>query len=428
MQHLYLISIKAVLSGILNFTMKKIYATIFLTSVLINSSGQTVYQKDFEFYYKTIKQNYAYFDKQKSNWDKVKLIYLPYIDTCSSRNSFIQILEKTLNELYNGHNFLNTNTDQSNRLIPTGSDLKIIYKNGDFIIDEVRENFNSDLCGLKKGMQITGFNGLPVNDAIKPLLPKSTSDYDPAVFEYAANMLLAGTHNANRKITAQSNGVSKDYFPDNIPNKTESNYNTVLEWEKFENNIGYIKINNSLGNDDLIKSFDNALDSLFNSAGLIIDLRETPSGGTSVIARAMLGRFIDKELPYQKHLYIAEERETGIKRSALELVSPRQKIYKKPLVILVGNWTSSMGEGIAIGFDAMQRAAIVGTKMAGLLGEIFSFETPELKIPFSFPCVQLQTVKGQPREDYLPTIQVKKQSESIKTAIKILTEKKRNYR
>jgi hypothetical protein len=63
-----------------------------------------------------------------------------------------------------------------------------------------------------------------------------------------------------------------------------------------------------------------------------------------------------------------------------------------------------------------------------LLGEIFTFETPELKIPFSFPCVQLQTVKGQPREDYLPTIQVNQQSESIKTAIKILTEKKKNYR
>lgn len=408
--------------------MKNILTVLFFTTMLVKSSGQTVYQKDFEFYHKTIKEKYAYFDKQKSNWDTVKSIYQTYIDTCSSRNSFIQILEITLNELYNGHNFLNTNTDQSNRLIPTGSDLKIIYKNGDFIIDEVRENFNSDLCGLKKGMQIISFNDLPIKEAIKPFLPKSTSNYDTHVFEYAVNMLLAGKHNAIRKITIQQNGISTDYFPDNIPNRTESDYKTIIEWKKLENNIGYIKINNSLGNDDLIKLFDTYLDSLFNTSGLIIDLRETPSGGTSTIARAMMGRFIDKEMPYQKHLYIAEERETGIKRTTLELVSPRQKIYKKKLVILVGNWTSSMGEGIAIGFDAMQRATIVGTKMAGLLGEIFTFETPELKIPFSFPSVQLQTVKGQPREDYLPTIQVKQQSESIKTAIKILTENKKNQR
>jgi C-terminal processing protease CtpA/Prc len=407
--------------------MKKIFTAVFFSTILVHSFGQTIYQKDFDFYHKTIKDNYAYFDKQKTNWDNVKSIYQPYIDTCSSRNSFIQLLEKTLNELYNGHNFLNTNTDQSNRLIPTGSDLKVIYKNGDFVIDEIRENFNSDLCGLKKGMQIISFNGLPINEAIKPLLPKSTLKYNTTIFEYAANMLLAGTHKKSRKITTSLNGILKDYYPDNIANKTESNYTSVIEWKKLENNIGYIKINNSLGNDDLIKFFDLTLDSLFNTNGLILDLRETPSGGTSIIARAIMGRFINKELPYQKHLYIAEERETGIKRTALELVSPRQKIYTKQLVLLVGNWTSSMGEGIAIGFDAMQRATIIGTKMAGLLGEIFTFETPEMKIPFSFPCVQLQTVKGQPREDYLPTIQVKQQSESIKIALKILTEKKKNY-
>jgi hypothetical protein len=50
----------------------------------------------------------------------------------------------------------------------------------------------------------------------------------------------------------------------------------------------------------------------------------------------------------------------------------------------------------------MKKARIMGTKMAGLLGEIYSFETPENKIPFSFPCVQLQHINGQPREDFIP--------------------------
>ena len=408
--------------------MNKIQLTVFSLIIYVYTTGQTDYQKDFDFYCKTVKENYAYFDKQKTNWDKVKIIYQPYIDSCSSQNSFIQILEKTLNELYNGHNFLNTNTDQSNRLIPTGSDLKVVYTGKKFLIDEIRENFNADLCGLKKEMQVISFNDIPISEAIKPLLPKSTSNYDNQIFEYAANMLLAGTHHSKRKITTKSNGIVKDYFPDNISNKTESSYTTVLEYKKIVNNIGYIKINNSLGNDDLIQAFDLALDSLLNTDGLIIDLRETPSGGTSIIARAIMGRFIDKELPYQKHLYIAEERETGIKRTTIELVSPRQKIYRKDLAVLVGNWTGSMGEGMAIGFDAMQRATIVGTKMAGLLGEIFSFKTPELKIPFSFPCVQLQTVNGQPRENYLPAIHVKEQNESITIAVKVLTEKKKNYR
>ncbi len=404
--------------------MMKIFFRILFLVFFTWSFGQTNYQKDFDFYVKTIHENYAYFDQQKTNWGQVKAIYQPMVDTCTSRNNFIQILEKTLNELYNGHNFLNTNTDQSNRLIPSGSDLKIIYTNGDFIIDEVREDYNSDWCGLKKGMQIISFNGVPIKESIELFLPKTTTNYDAEIFEYAANMLLAGTHNSTRKITIQSDGISKDYFPDSLPNKTERNYATIIEVKKLNNNIGYIKINDSLGNNDLIKSFDQALDTLIHSSGLIIDLRETPGGGTSVVARAMMGRFVDKELPYQKHLYTAEENETGIRRTTLEMVSPRQVIYKNRLVILVGNWTGSMGEGLAIGFDALQRATLVGTKMAGLLGEIYTFETPELKIQFSFPCVQLQTVNGLPREDYLPTIQVKQQRLSISIALKILNKKK----
>ena len=87
-----------------------------------------------------------------------------------------------------------------------------------------------------------------------------------------------------------------------------------------------------------------------------------------------------------------------------------------------------MSEGIAIGFDAMQRVTIAGTKMAGLLGEIFTFETPVLKIPFSFPCVQLQTVKGLPREDYLPEIELKDQKEGIETAIMLLLKNRNRHR
>ena len=82
-----------------------------------------------------------------------------------------------------------------------------------------------------------------------------------------------------------------------------------------------------------------------------------------------------------------------------------------------------MGEGIAIGFDGMKRADIVGTKMAGLLGEIYTFETPETKIPFSFPCVQLQHVNGQPREDFVPAVIIKDNKEAINTAVDQLHEK-----
>ena len=62
-----------------------------------------------------------------------------------------------------------------------------------------------------------------------------------------------------------------------------------------------------------------------------------------------------------------------------------------------------MGEGIAIGFDALNRATIVGTRMAGLNGAITRFQTSRTKIPYSFPTEQLYHINGIPGETFTPT-------------------------
>ena len=117
-----------------------------------------------------------------------------------------------------------------------------------------------------------------------------------------------------------------------------------------------------------------------------------------------MSRFISKEMPYQKHVLPNEEKEAGVKRSWFEIVSPRGPFtYDKQVIVLVNHWTGSMGEGITIGFDAMGRANIVGTKMAGLNGAINGFQTSKTKIPYAFPTEQLYHVNGTPRELFLPT-------------------------
>jgi carboxyl-terminal processing protease len=145
---------------------------------------------------------------------------------------------------------------------------------------------------------------------------------------------------------------------------------------------------------------------LQHTRALIIDLRSTPSGGNTAVARAVLGRFISKEDFYQKHELTSEEKETSIKRSWVEIVSPRKPVYKNALIVLVDHWTGSVGEGIAIGFDALKRATIIGTKMAGLNGAVYSFVMPNTGIGFSFPAEKLFHVNGTPRENFSPTVEV----------------------
>lgn len=404
--------------------MKTISSFILMLLSFYSSNAQTKFQKDFAFYWKTIDENFAYFDRQKTDWKKVKELYQAEVDSITTTSNFIQLLEKVNHELYNGHVFLNTNTPGSNRTIPSGSDLKVSQVKNQYHITEIREQYNAENSGLEVGMQVIGFNDKPIEELVRNLLPRSATLFTKDMYDYAANLLLAGTHDSKRKITVKlKDGREQLFFPDTVLNKTEVNETNLLDKKILPGNIGYIKINNSLGDENLVKAFDLTLDGMLQTTGLIIDLRETPGGGNTTVARGLMGRFVSKEQPYQKHIYTNEEKETGIRRSTLELVSPRGKLYNHRMVVLVGYWTGSMGEGIAIAFDGMKRATVAGTAMAGLLGEIFTFRTPELNIPFSFPCVKLQHINGQPREDFIPSIVIKNHKAAISIATGLLRKK-----
>ena len=375
--------------------------------------GQTKYQKDFNEFWNDINDNYAYLKEQNIDWKKVKEIYQPKTEKISTNSEFIQLLESVLNELYSGHSSLNTNLNSSNRLIPSGQDIYVEKINNKFIITDLRKDFGAEKSGLKVTMEITKFNGKPIDEQLKKFLPKFTQSHNSKMYQFALDMLFAGTHNTKREISVLDNGTEKKYFPDEF-SLTQST--SLLESKIINKNTAYIKINNSLGNNQLILGFDKTLDNFLTYKNLIIDLTETPSGGNTTVARAIMGRFIDKTLPYQKHEF-DEQYET--KRVWTEFVTPRKKQFNGNIYILVGHWTGSMGEGIAIGFDGMKRAKIIGTKMAGLLGAISNFQMTETKIGYQFPTERLYQTNGKSREDFLPKILTKNTEETYKEMNKI---------
>jgi C-terminal processing protease CtpA/Prc len=200
-----------------------------------------------------------------------------------------------------------------------------------------------------------------------------------------------------------------------------------LQTSEIRPGIGYVRFNDSLGDDATVAAFDGALHELRQTRGLIIDLRNTASGGNTSVARGILGRFVQRELPYQKHVLPAEERETGVRRSWLELVSPRGEFtYSRPVVVLVNRWTGSMGEGLAIGFDGTGAGTVVGTPMARLVGATSHFVLPHTGIGINVPSERLYHVNGTPREAFEPAVRidvsrtVAGQDPFVEAALKIL--------
>lgn len=389
---------------------------IFLLFVLIPffSISQSTYESDFDKFLNDYEQYFGYLKDRDIDIKKIRAHYIEDVRSVSTRNEFISLMENVINEFYNGHISLNTSISTSNNIIPTGADIYAVKKGEKYFISDLRKGFPAENSGLIKGMEIIKYNDQNISEAIKTFLPKTVDSYNELMYEYALNMLLAGQRNASKKITVLKEKTEIDFIIDYSNFKL---YNTILESKQIDAKTGYIKINNSLGNSDLIPAFDKALDSLFNLETIILDLTETPSGGNTMIGRAIMGRFISKELPYQIHLF--KEKPYNTIRKWVELATPREEIYKGQLIVMVGHWTGSMGEGIAIGFDAMKRADIVGTKMAGLIGAIHILNMPNTGIGYSIPAEKMYHVNGTPREDFIPKFNTNNGDQTFKEAFKI---------
>ncbi|HET7905042.1 MAG TPA: S41 family peptidase [Candidatus Eisenbacteria bacterium] len=252
-------------------------------------------------------------------------------------------------------------------------------------------------------MRVVTVAGAPVEEAVAALLPRSLRAPDPAARDWALRVALAGTHDAPVRVTAAAgpgagSGAKAFEF---VPGVTDPG--RQIDFEMLAGGVALVRIHNSLGDTGTIAAFDSALDAARSAKGLILDLRDTPSGGTSTVARGILGRLVREERPYQRHELPSEERDFGVKRSWVEYVSPRGPFaFEAPVVALVGPWTGSMGEGIAIGLDGMKRAAVLGAPMAGLLGALYQESLPNTGFVVRVPAERLYHVDGRPRERFVP--------------------------
>ena len=363
------------------------------------------FQQDFEFATKAIAEEYAYFDAKATRWAEVPGLYAEQLRNVKTRNDFVALLEQVVDEIYDPHAQLNTNLPNSDRLVPSGTDLWAEWREAGATITQVRERSDAERVGIRAGSVIVAIDGVAIADAVEARLGRSYAHTDQGARDWALRSVLAGRHNAKRVLQVRTGDTTRAV---ELPAPDQSwRGDALLESSEIRPGVGYIRINDSLGEDALVAEFDRALGMLKQTRGLIIDLRNTASGGNSSVARRIIGRFVQRELPYQKHVLPSEEHETGVRRSWLELVSKRGEfVYTRPVYVLVNRWTGSMGEGIAIGFDATRAGTVVGTPMAQLLGATTHISLPKSGIGINLPFEKLYHVGGKPREDYAPPVAV----------------------
>jgi Peptidase family S41/Tricorn protease C1 domain len=331
---------------------------------------------DFRQFCEFVRTEYAYFDIKATDWKSTCDKLSPMARAARSRDEFVATLEIALGQLYDRHAHLGTNTRASMRLVPT-----------------------AQKAGVRAGDELLALDDIGVAKATAAIEPRYLSRSDPLALDWALDVAVAGTHQRDtRKLLLRSDqGERTIQFKADDTGEQQG----LLEARRI-GSIGYVRLHNSLGNSDLVTAFDGSIREFEGVTGFILDLRDTPSGGTSSVARGLLGHFVDRSSAYQRHEYVAEGRETGIPRVWVEYVAPRPPLIDAPVIVLVGAWTGSMGEGIAIGLHGIRGARVLGQRMAQLLGALGEVRLDKSGIVARVPNEKLFHVNGTPREDFTP--------------------------
>jgi carboxyl-terminal processing protease len=302
----------------------------------------------------------------------------------------LRLMEQLVYSLGDHHAHLSTNDSLSPRLVPSGASLWVEARGGQLVLTEVRTGSPARLAGLREGMVVATINGLAPERLIgPPATPGKAGD----MRAFAARVALAGTHTADALLAT---GGPEPMQLRIEPQPRHDDPPVTLDWPRPD--IARLRLNNSLGNDALPAAFDAMMASARSARTILLDLRDTPSGGDAEFAKPVMAWFIAGTRPYQKH-------QRG-QRSWLEQVQGRADGWHGQLLVLVDRWTGSMGEGTAIGLQAAAGATLVGTRMAGLRGAIEAVDLPCLGVALRFPVERLFTVQGEPREQVQPDVLV----------------------
>ncbi len=362
---------------------------------------ERAFRSDIDHLCRLIPERYAYFAPRSGHWGAACAAARSDLRGLTTPQAGLGVIERLLDALYDPHIQPNIANDRSPRVVPSGSDLVLVLAEdepGTAMITGVRRGGGADFAGLRAGDRVLAINERTPLDAAMERIRVGRDSLGPKRLDWALNAVAAGRRTGPRQVTIRRDGISLDIAPGApIPAAADG----LLTARMIGEQTGYVRFNDSLGTEATVAAFTDALETLRGARSWILDLRDTPSGGDTSVAEPILGRFIAAPMAYQRTVPPG-----GPAVDRLAFPVPGEWTAEGPLVVLVGGWTGSMGEGMAVGFDGMGRGVVMGTPMAGLAGGIKMFMLPATQIPIQFPVYDLTHVDGTPRDQWRPPVLV----------------------
>ena len=364
--------------------------------------GERQRVEDFDELWGAIDQGYAYFGSARGEWSRVREPGRAKVRAARSRAAFAAALEDALNRLHEDHLWMSEHSPGAARRVPSETDIWASWRNDAAVIEAVRTYGDADVAGLRPGHVVRSIAGTPATLAMRDWIGRRENEAGSR--DWALRHALAGPREGILRLEVAEAQGPRAYDIERSSRSPAPTPPVIARRVGEQRDAGYLRIKAALSDATLAHRFDGAMHHLNGTRAMILDLRDlTGPFGDPARSRAttlaILQRFATRPGPWQ-----AREPRPG--ERVEDAMRPEAGAYSAPLVVLVDRWTAGEGEALASGLQAVAGARLVGTRMAGLRGELRAVRLRHSGITVRFPAQKTFLADGAPRESLRPDILV----------------------
>ncbi|MCS7209495.1 MAG: S41 family peptidase [Fimbriimonadales bacterium] len=326
-------------------------------------------QEVFQFVWEEVKR--SHYDPKLGgvDWDAVRAQYEPKAREAATDDEFYRVLNQMLGELKQSHlgvippGAFVAQEEARTRLADGETGLSVQLVEGRPVIVRVRAGSPAARLGVPPGAELLQIDDLETEQLLQRIRERKLPPVEERFEAYLAfRAYLGGRAGSEVRIryrdlngrehaitlkreAARGERVRIGFIPE-IPVQFESRI--------LPGNIGYIAFNAFLP--PVMRELSQRMRELAGTDGLIIDLREN-IGGIGLMAGGVMGYFVSRETSL------------GVMRlrdGTFGIVAyPQTPQYRKPVVVLVDEFSVSTAEIFAAGMQEAKRATILGRPTPG---------------------------------------------------------------
>ena len=312
--------------GIVNYNFNRVDA---LPSICQKPDEKnTSIEKNFQVFWLTFSDNYAFFRERNINWQQVYSDYLPQVRKLKTEQEFALLLQEIVRKFNDGHIRL----EIPQALIPK-KDIANTVKSKQEIISDLQNTYVDNVKTYNGGVIQWGF------------LKNSKTGY-----------ITVSDMNNFAYYVPKSEQASKDF---------RKQYEAVSETK-----APLVMLKDELmGVDNIMKVI---LDAFKDTESVVIDLRFN-GGGYETVALKLLGYFVTEQ---KDILSVKAKTKLGFSIGQHYNLLPAKDPYRKKVYLLTGHNTASAAEIFALGALSYPEIIRIGSPTAGIFSELLWKELP----------------------------------------------------